>query len=337
MLKKVRIINTFKQLDQSIKNNMSHEFLTYLVFLLIAIAIWYLNALNKDYTADLKFTVKYTDLPEGKVLVNTPSEYLTLTINAQGFTLLKYRFGLIFHPVTLEASYQTLRRNSNVPQGEYFLTAQSVFDRIAAQLSSDVKLRLVAPDTLKFLFSETIRKDIPVKSTLQLQFEKGFLPRGNMRIEPGTITVTGPQALIDTMHYVYTQAKVFKKLKDSLRTSVDLQPVHQLRYSVGEVRIVQAIERHTEATIAVPVEPVNLPEGLTMKFFPASVTVSCMVPIVDYEKLQPYMFRAVADYASVMKDAKDNQTKVKVSLLRTPDYITDVKFHPKNVDFIIEK
>ncbi len=315
---------------------MNHEFLIYLVFLLIAIVIWYLNALSKDYTTDLKFTVKYTDLPEDKVLVNSPPEYLTLTINAQGFTLLKYRFGLIFYPITLEASYQTLRKNNNAPQGEYFLTTQSVFDRIAAQLSSDVKLRLVAPDTLKFLFSETIRKDIPVKSALQLQFEKGFLPKGNMLIDPGEVTVTGPQALIDTMQYVYTQEKIFKKLKDTLRTSIGLQPVNQLRYSVNDVSIVQAIERHTEATISVPIEPVNLPEGLTMKAFPGSVTVNCMVPIVDYEKLQPYMFRAVVDYVSI-KDVKDNQAKVKVTILRAPDYVTDVKFHPKNVDFIIEK
>jgi hypothetical protein len=336
MPKKVRIIDAFKQLGQRIKNNMNHEFLTYLVFLLIAIVVWYLNALNKDYTADLKFTVKYTDLPEDKVLVNTPPEYLTLTINAQGFTLLKYRLGLIFYPVTLDANYQTLRRNSNAPQGEYFLATQSVFDRIAAQLSSDVKLRLVAPDTLKFLFSETIRKDIPVKSALQLQFEKGFLPRGDMLIEPREVTVTGPQALIDTMQYVYTQVKVFKKLKDTLKTSISLQPVNRLRYSISGVNIVQAIERHTEATISVPIEPVNVPDGLTMKVFPGSVTINCMVPVSDYEKLQPYMFRPVADYASI-KDVKDNQAKVKVTIMRTPDYVTDVKFHPKNVDFIIEK
>ncbi|MDR1172147.1 MAG: YbbR-like domain-containing protein [Bacteroidales bacterium] len=336
MTKKIRIINAFERLGQRIKNSMNHEFLTYLVFLSIAIAIWYLNALNKDYTADLTFMVKYTDLPEDKVLVNAPLQRLTLTINAQGFTLLKYRFGLIFYPVTLDASYQTLRRNSNAPQGEYYLSPQSVFDRIAAQLGSDIKLRFVAPDTLKFLFSETIRKDIPVKSALQLQFEKGFLPRGDMLIEPQKVTVTGPQALIDTMQYVYTRAKVFKKLKNTLKTTVGLQPVNQLRYSIDEVNVVLVVERHTEAAISVPIESVNVPEGLTMKVFPGSVTVNCMVPVIDYEKLQSYMFRAVADYASI-KDVKDSQVKVKVAILRMPDYVTDVKFHPKNVDFIIEK
>ena len=321
-------------MGQRIKNNVHHDFLTYLVFLLIAIAIWYLNALNKDYTIDLKFAVKYTDLPEDKVLTNTPPEYLTLNISAQGFTLLKYRFGLIY-PLTLEASYQTLRKRNNSPQEEYYLITQSIFDRISSQLT-DARLRYVLPDTVNFLLSETVRKKIPVKPMLQLQFEQGFFPKGNIQIDPDEITVTGPKALVDTMQYVYTRAKVYKKLKDTFKTSIELQSVHQLRFSEGEVNIVQVIERYTEATITTPIEPVNLPEGLTMKIFPGTVTINCMVSVADYEKLQAYMFRAVVDYNSV-RDITDNQVKAKVAILRTPDYVTDVKFNPKNVDFIIEK
>ena len=324
------------QLFLRFKSKINRDVLTYLVFLLIAIVIWYLNALNKDYTAEMKFAVRYTDLPDDKVLTNTPPKYLTLTINAQGFTLLKYRLGLIFNPMTLEASYQTLRRKNSSPQGEYFLITQSMFDRIALQLSSNVSLRNVAPDTLNFLLSETIKKKIPVKPALQLQFDKGFFPRGNMLIEPSVITVTGPKALVDTMQYVYTQTRVFKKLKDTLKSSVELQPVHLLQYSVGEALIEQTIERYTEATITAPIEPINLPGKTTMKMFPGTITINCMVPVVNYENLHPNMFRAVVDYNSV-KDAMDNQAKAKVNVLRMPDYVIDVKFNPKNVDFIIEK
>jgi len=321
-------------LGQRIKDNVNHDFLTYLVFLLIAIVVWYLNALNKDYTIDLKFAVKYTDLPEDKVLANTPPEYLTLNINAQGFALLKYHFGLTY-PLTLEASYQTLRKRSNSSQEEYYLTTQSIFDRISSQLT-DARLRSIIPDTVNLLLSETIKKKISVKSMLQLQFEQGFFPKGNMQIDPREVTVTGPKALVDTMQYVYTRTKVFKKLKDTLKASIELLPVHRLRYSVSEVNIVQVIERYTEATITVPIEPINLPQGLTMKVFPGAVTINCMVPVADYEKLQAYMFRAVVDYASI-RDIMDNQAKARITILRTPDYVTDVKFNPKNVDFIIEK
>ena len=326
----------FNRLGQKIKNKLNREFLVYLVFILIAVVIWYLNALSKDYTADLKFTVKYADLPEDKVLASEPPTHLILTINAQGFTLLKYQLGLIFSPIVLEASYNTMRKKSSSSSGEYFLITQSAFNKVASQLSSGVNLKQVAPDSLFFLFTETIRKEVDVKPVIQLQFEKGFLPTDNMLVEPPKITVTGPKTTIDTMQYVYTKTKVFKKLKNTLTASIDLQPVHNLRYSVNEVKITQTIERHTGATITVPIEPINLPGGLTMKVFPGSVTVNCLVPIADYEKLQPYLFRVIVDYMSV-KDAKDSQVKAKVAILRMPDYVTDVKFNPIDVDFIIEK
>lgn len=328
--------NAFKRLGERLKSNVSREFLTYLVFLLIAIVIWYANTLTKDYTTELKFNVKYIDLPEDKVLVSPPPNQLTLTIHAQGLIILKYKLGLIFYPISLEANLQTLRKNKSSKDGEYFITTQSVFDKIAGQLNSDVSLRNIVPDTLKFLFSETVQKNVPVKALLQLQFEKEFLPKGPMQIVPKAVTVTGTKNILDTLQYVYTRQGNFKKLKDTLRTDLALQSIPNLKYSVDKVNIIQPIERHTEATITVPIESINLAEGLKMKTFPSTVTVSCMVPINDFEKLQPYLFRIVADYATV-KDIKNSQAKVRVNLVKSPDYVSDIRFHPKNVDFIIEK
>ena len=330
MKKNTKISNAFKNLDRKLKSIVGREFFTYAFFFLIAVVIWYFNALNKDYTADLNFKVTYTELPEDKVLVSSPPSRLALTVNAQGFTLLKYRMGLTFYPIALEANYRTLRRNG--PAGKYYMTTESVFDKIAGQLGPNVSLRQAVPDTLYFLFSETVKKDIPVKTLLNLQFEKGFLPKGNMEINPKSVTVAGPQAIIDTMKYVYTRRKNYKRLNETLSTRLNLQQVDMLRYSVSEVNITQVIERHTEATVTVPVEPINLPLGLTMKTFPGTVTVSCMVPVSDFEKLQPYMFRVVADYAGA-----ENQNKLRITLARSPDYVSDIRFHPKNVDYLIEK
>ena len=325
-----------KNIFIKIKSKVNKKLLTYIVFIFIAVVIWYLNALSKDYTDSLKFKVKYAELPDDQVLAQAPPRHIFLTINAQGFTLLKYRFGFLFSPLTIEASYSTMRKKNASMQGEYFLVTQSIFNRIASQLGSNVHLSNISPDTLFFHFSETAQKEIPVKPLVQLQLEKGFLPKGEIQVTPPSITVTGPKSIIDTMQYVFTQTKLFKKLKDNLRSSIELKPVERLRFSVNEVEIAQAVERHTEATITATIDPINVPEGLAMKVFPSTVTINCLVPIADYDKLQPYLFRAVVDYISV-KDAVDDQTKVKVEISRTPDYVADVKFFPASVDFIIEK
>ncbi len=329
------ITDIFKRLNQKLKSKVSSEFLTYLLFLVIAVVIWYLNALSKDYTAELKFKVRYVNLSDDKVLVEAPENHLMLTISAQGFTLLKYRLGLTFYPITIDASYQSLHHNRSADDS-YYITAQSIFDKISVQIGSDIRLRQIQPDTLNFLFSEMIHKKVPVKVHAQMQFEKSFLPVGSMQITPPEVAVSGPRAIVDTMQYVHTKNKSFKKLKDTLRTELPLQPVDQLKYSEPEVGIMLPVERHTEASITIPIESVNIPEELKMKTFPGTVTVSCLVPISQYEKLQPYMFRATVDYTTI-KDVKDNQAKIRVVLVKSPEYVSDVRFHPKTVEYILEK
>ncbi|MDR0815005.1 MAG: hypothetical protein LBN37_04545, partial [Bacteroidales bacterium] len=131
------------------KSRPRHELMLYLFFLLIAVVIWYMNALNKDYTTDLKFSTHFVDLPADKVMMQAPDDHVTLTVQAQGFTLLKYRLGIIFHPVLIKANYKNLKR---LRKGEYYMLTTSVVENISEQLSSDVNLIRVTPDTLKFLF-----------------------------------------------------------------------------------------------------------------------------------------------------------------------------------------
>ncbi len=322
-------------MKQKFKIRFNREWLTYLVFLLIAIVIWYLNALNKNYTTTMNFKVRYVNLPADKVLVNTPLEKLSLTINASGYTILKERLGFAFQPIAIDAGHRNLRAKTSNPSIYYILT-KNIYTQIEQEFDASISLKSISPDTISFVFSEVVQKEIPVKVLVDLQFEKQYLPKGQMKINPAKVTIAGPRAIVDTMKYVYTQPIKYRKLNDTLRADIKLQPVRQLKYSVEEVHIVQPIERHTEATLSVPIEVINLTDGLKMKTFPGVVTINCMVGISDFEKLQPYLFRVAVDYASI-KDSKDNQARVKVSLLKSPDYVSDVKFNPKNVEYIVEK
>ena len=59
-----------------------------------------------------------------------------------------------------------------------------------------------------------------------------------------------------------------------------------------------------------------------------------MVGLSDYEKIQAHLFKAVVDYFSIENNISN---KLKVDLVKFPDYISSIKFNPKNVEYIIEK
>ena len=74
-----KIVNFFKSHhDLHIKRNV----ITYGVCLIIATVLWFLNTLNKEYTTELTYPIRYTDLPKGKLLVSEPPKNMTLEIRA---------------------------------------------------------------------------------------------------------------------------------------------------------------------------------------------------------------------------------------------------------------
>jgi hypothetical protein len=58
------------------------------------------------------------------------------------------------------------------------------------------------------------------------------------------------------------------------------------------------------------------------------------VPVSHFDRLQPSLFRAVVDYLTLPTAA---DAKAKVSIDTIPPYALEVRIHPRNVDFIIEK
>jgi hypothetical protein len=316
---------------------VNREFLTYVVFLLIAIMIWFFHMLSKEHTADLRFRTSFTDTPADKVLLEAPDKYMFLTVTAQGFTLLKYKMGMVFHPISISANYRMLKKDYHHLQGEYYILSSSIVQDVKRQLGEDINLVHIAPDTLKFLFGETVKKKVPVKVQAQFQFEKEFLSTGALSVHPEKITVSGPEALVDALHYVHSVTKTYKNLKDTLKATIALlPPAEHLAYDTREVEIMLPVERHTETSLSVVIEAINLPDGYDMKIFPGTATITCMVPISRFDRLQPNMFRIAVDYDAVTNSA-ESSPKAKVSLIKAPSYVSDIRFHPQNVDFIVEK
>ncbi len=93
------------------------------------------------------------------------------------------------------------------------------------------------------------------------------------------------------------------------------------------------MEKFTEKTLSVPIEVLNLPDSLSLKTFPHVVQVTCQVGLSNFEKLQPSMFSVVVDY----KEAIGGQSKkLRVDLVRQPDFIQSVKFSPRSLNISLK-
>jgi hypothetical protein len=316
------------------KVKVNKKLLIYLFFLIISIALWYLNALSKDYSTFIDYNVRYENFPKGKALIKELPEKLSFKVKGLGFSILKHKLLAYTTSITLPIDNFRLDISRKDNQYIYFLLTRYTKDWISSQLGTDIQLVEIQPDTLIFNFTDVIEKKVAVRPALTLQFEKQYMQNGHISVRPDSVIVSGPQVMIDTITGIYTKDIKTRNLKDTLKQELELNPFKRITCNTSKVSVMVPVEKFTELSLSIPIETSNAPDGLKIRTFPSSVSVSCIVGLSAYDKMSPYMFRAVVDYNNLIVN---HPSKVKVDLVKSPLNAQNIRFYPKSVEYIIEK
>ncbi len=334
--RKTRLIDFISRLGRGSvrkKTTLNKKVLIFSFFLLLSILFWFLTALNKQYTTSIAYPVRYTRFPEDKVLVNDIPDRLELTVNASGFTLLRYHWRSRIAPIIFDVNSFSLNTLRDDPSTLYILSAYAK-DRIAQQLSSEIQILDISPDSLIFQFADRIEKQVPVMVDLDLGFEKQFMQVGPFSIQPDTVLISGPRVILDTIMEVTTVRASVNNINESFEKEFELLGINRVDMEPSEVKVRVPVEQSTEASLKVPIEVVHLPDSLVLRAFPAEVTVSFQVGLSTYESINEHFFRAVIDYS---ESGNMLGNKMQVKLTKMPEYIQSVNFTPKTVDYILER
>ena len=57
--------------------HIKRNVVTYGICVIIATVLWFLNALNKEYTTEITYPIKYTDIHKKKLFINKPPKAKT--------------------------------------------------------------------------------------------------------------------------------------------------------------------------------------------------------------------------------------------------------------------
>ncbi len=314
------------------KITLNRRVLTFFFFLLLSVLFWFLTAMNREYTTYISYPVRYIRFPEKKVLVNDIPDRLELTVNAGGYTLLKNKLKSRIDPIIFDVNSFSLNTVLGDPSTLYILTSYAK-DRIAKQLS-EIEILNISPDSLFFQFADKASKKVPVEPDLDISFEKQYMQVGPYLVEPDSVTISGPEMIIDTIKVVATKEVIMSDANRSFDMELEMQPLHKVEFDPFEVWIQVPIEKFTEASLKVRIEVINMPESLLLRPFPPAITVSCQIGLSAYETLNEHLFRAVIDYAEVGNMLGN---KLQVKIIKMPVYIQAVNFTPKSVEYIVER
>lgn len=306
------------------------QVMVFLICLLFATILWFLNAMSKDYSTTILYPVKYVNAPNNQFLSNEPPSELELKVNAHGFTLLRHKLSLSFAPIVLNLTSLTQNLESNY--GRYTINTNSLVRRISNQVSSEIKVTDVLPEYFNVILDSLKTKTVPVEPNIEIEFKPQFSLKEPVSTIPDEVNITGPAAILDTIYSLKTEQKSFTKLEANFEKRLDLILPDKVSVSPDKITLRIIVEKFTEKVMKIPIEVINQPKNAKVKLFPSEIKVLFTVGLSEFDNIKSSDFRALADYNLIEKGVEN----MKITIEKKPDFIEMIRFSPEAVEFLIE-
>ena len=304
----------------------------YLVCVAIATVFWFLNALSKTYTEDINVPVSFVNFPNNKTLASKPPEQFDLKIEAHGFTILRYKLSFFFVPLEFNVNEMTRNRMTESNKNSFAFPARQFLTELSYQMSNEVKIQSMSPDTLFFRFDQMGQKRIQVKPVLKINFKKQFEISGDIKISPDSVLVHGPQSVLDSLRFIPTETLLLEGADHTVNSQSRISPIKGLYFETPSVKVNIPIEEYTEEQLSVPVVLANQPPDLKVKLFPSKVKISFQVGLSRFSQIHPEDFKLSVSYS----DIKEGKLRLKINPELNPAYIYALKINPEELEYLIE-
>ena len=298
----------------------------FLLFLFLSFLISLLSKLSNTYTQTLQFELQPTQLKSNEVLVSRDAKKINITISGKGFSLLKY----YIETRTIDVDFSQLNKD----KAYYFWTERSQLENVINHFDSKITVKSINPDTLLFSYDRQFIKKIPVEVSVNTSFAVGFDLVNPFRSVPDSIILMGPESLVKTISSVKTKTLVLTNVNANIDSVVGLDIAlasDQLSYSQQTVSVRGEVEKFTEGSVNVPVSIVNVPDNLTLNFFPKEITVIFYASLKAYNSIDASQFSVECDFNTLTAENK----YLNPVLVKQPSTVKTAKLKGTEFEYVI--
>ena len=318
----------FKVVGNFLFSSLNKEFLIFLFFLLLSGAFWLMMALNETYEEELKVPVRLVGMPRNAVMTDEPADTVKVTVRDKGFTLVTYKYGHWFRPLTFKfATY------ANEDQGHGAIPAADIIKQVQSQLYGSSKLLSVKPEKLDFYFTYGASKKVPIRFRGKISTSKSYY-LAHTEFSPMMVTAYANKKVLDELKYVEIEPFNYRNLQDTIHRNVRLQKIRGVKLVPSTVRLSVYPDVLTEESIEVPVSAINMPVGMVLRTFPSRVTVRFTIGASQFRMIRPEQFKVVVDYLTLAENPSDKCT---LQLISVPSSVSKAKLELDKVDYLLEQ
>ena len=297
---------------------------TFIVFLVIAILLWFIIQLSKQYTTDIIIPVKVTSGYNEVKWMNDTRFNIKANCSSDGQTILSYKLGM--RP-TVGINLSELNNIRHTSGNKYTIEIRDFARAIQNHLSS-AKINALLDTSYNIFLYDIEEKVIPIKSNIIVSYASQYMsPLGKVKLEYDSITVKASSSILDTLAYIETEQAIYRNVDKQISSSINLIIPENVYPSISKIRFDIDAERFTQYKIDLNIESLQ-DKDITM--IPNYVSAYMNIPINSH--INNGQLKAYIEYNP---DSGTNRYEVKIKGI--PDESEIIAIEPKYINIFKEE
>jgi hypothetical protein len=252
-----------------------------------ATVFWFFNALNKSYSANIRFPIAFEFDEEKYIPVNDLPGHIRLNVSGLGWDLFRRSIGIKLPPLSIP-----LENPADVKK----IVGASLPLLFSSQLEG-LQINYVLTDTIHLQIDPKSTRMVYLKlDSVEQYLRENFGISGKILIEPGSIMVEGPKSLLeglpDTVALSLEARNIDKKYSDDIEVKLNSELINRIP---PLVKVTFPVDRYMEVTDTVSVNITHLAAGLRPEVFAKDITLTYRLPIPLAHTIAPERIKVLVD------------------------------------------
>lgn len=317
--------------QRSRRQGASRQLLTFLFFVLLSAALWFIQSMERRFTYTLHIPVRYDSVPPAVGINTRLPEEIQVTLEDTGAHILEYATRGV------NVLHVPLKLDQGVPVG-FSLSVEELQHAVSQRLYNTARVSQITPQTLQATSYRRQRKVVPVELGALPPIVSGFTVQ-DRELTPSEVTIFGSREQLDGISKIYTAAFAEEQLSGTTTTKVGLQLPEGIYASTRVIQVHLAIERLIESSLTLPLSVLGVPEGQTLYPLPSRATLQLRIPYSRSGQVRPEDFALTVTYPQPTPDDHGQlryPQNLAVELSKKPSWVKYWSIQPDSIQYVIE-
>ena len=301
----------------------------------IAFIFWFFIKSEDTYSVTTSIPLVARNLQEQKTYKEEVPESIIVTLKGSGRAFIWLRFfDNFYEDYKAVIDLSSIADEYNFELDQYYKNNP---EKIVLPESLELEfVEVISPRSIKINLDQYLVKKVPIKSELIVSTAPGYIQVGEEVFSPDSISIGGPQEIVDTINFVKTQKDTLVNLVSSIESEfLIINPDRVVDFDPKKVEGFINIQPISETIVTgIPVKLINKPNDINVFVNPATVSLTIVGGLDQIASIVSTDIEVLINFEKSWSPDKQFYSPE----VRIPDSILEWKdLSPNNLEILVIK